>query len=134
MTVNRPKPDSGKRIPAPTAPAENFDHQPPSFCLRHISQKHCITGCSQEQKGAFADRLYELSRNTWVQLRMAGKKGGCEKIPRDAIREPIPACITPDVAILAFRFWGRAPMVGFREGRTFYVVWLDINFNVYNHG
>lgn len=133
MTFKRPQPTGGQRISVPAQQAEDYDRHPPSFCLRHIVQEYCITRCNHEQKIAFADRLYELSRSTWVQLRMAGKKGGSEVLPRFRIKEAIPACITPDVTLIAFRFWKKAPMVGFRDGRTFHIVWLDINFTLYDH-
>lgn len=70
---------------------------------------------------------------TWVELRNAGKKAGSEVLPQFRIRQPLPTCITPDVKLIAFRFWDKAPMVGFRVGRTFHIVWLDIDFTLYDH-
>ena len=111
-----------------------LDRERPAFCLRHIVPAYCLTRCSQEQKAAFAQRLYELSRMTWLELRNAGKKGGSEVLPQFRIKsKPLPPCITPDDALIAFRFWGKAPMVGFRDGRTFHIVWLDIDFTLYDH-
>lgn len=52
-------------------------------------------------------------------------------LPQFRIKEAKPACITPDVTLIAFRFWGKAPMVGFRDGRTFHIVWLDVDFSLY---
>lgn len=134
MTLRGPKPVGGKRIIAvPAAAPLNMDKEPPAFCLRYIVPKYCLTLCNDEQKVAFAQRLYELSRLTWVELRNAGKKGGTEVLPQSVIREAIPNCITPDLKLIAFRFWGKAPMVGFRDGRTFYIVWLDTKFTLYDH-
>lgn len=83
-----------------------------------------------------ADRLHELSQLTWQQITEASRKRqGSEIISRSAIGEDkIPAVITPDVNILAFRFCGNAPMVGFRVAETFHVVWLDRVFDLYDHG
>jgi hypothetical protein len=133
VTFKNPKAVSGQRISAPAQLPQNTDKEPPSFCLRFIVPKYCLTKCNTEQQAAFAQRLYELSRSTWVELRNAGKKGGTEVLPQFRIKEPIPASITPDVTLVAFRFWKKAPMVGFRDGRTFYIVWLDIDFSLYDH-
>lgn len=133
MTFRGPQPVSGKRILAPTSQPVNADREPPAFCLRYIVPKYCISRCNGAQKAAFAQRLYELSRSTWIELRNAGKKGGSEVLPQFRIKEPKPACVTPDVTLLAFRFWDKAPMVGFRDGRTFYILWLDIDFTLYDH-
>jgi hypothetical protein len=133
VTFRSPHPVRGNRITAPPQQPQNNDREPPAFRLRFIVPKYCITKCNAEQKAAFAQRLYELSRSTWIELRNAGKKGGTEVLPQFRIKEPKPACVTPDVTLIAFRFWGKAPMVGFRDGRTFHVVWLDIDFTLYDH-
>ncbi len=134
MTFRRPQPTSGKKISTPSAAAEDTGRLPPAFCLRYLVPKYCITQCNEEQKVAFTDTLYELSRLTWIEIRSSGRHGkGAEKIEQTSIKETLPPCITPDVTLLAFRFWGRAPMVGFRDGRIFHIVWLDINFKLYDH-
>jgi len=45
----------------------------------------------------------------------------------------IPASITDDVTIWAIRFAGMNPMVGYKRGDVFHIVWLDHNFSVYEH-
>ena len=64
------------------------------------------------------------------------KKGqGFEKIPRGQILAGIPAQITEDVTdFWAFRFHGKAPMVGYKSGEVFHVLWFDPDFTLYNHG
>jgi len=48
---------------------------------------------------------------------------------------PIPAHVTEDVQrFIAFRFSGRAPMVGYRVQAIFYLLWLDRNFTLYDPG
>lgn len=91
--------------------------------------------CQTDEKAALADRLHEMSQLTWEQLRQAPKHGqGYEKISRDAIRPSVPAQVTPDVNLIAFRFCGKAPVVGYRNRRIFHVLWLDRAFTLYNHG
>ena len=50
------------------------------------------------------------------------------------MRTGIPHAVTPDVNLLAFRFSDKAPMIGFRRGATFFIVWLDHQFKLYDHG
>jgi len=60
---------------------------------------------------------------------------GYEKIFRTALKTSIPISVTDDVDFIAFRFCGKAPMVGFRgDDGTFFVVWFDRQFKVYDHG
>lgn len=75
-----------------------------------------------------------MSQLTWQQLSQAPRHGqGFESIARKAIKGTFPSVLTQDVTILAFRFNGKAPMVGFRSGEVFHVVWLDRTFELYDH-
>ena len=89
------------------------------------------------EKAAFADRLYELSRSPWASLRQMPRKGqGWEVIPRHAIKgDGIPASITEDVNIIAFRSIGNAPRVGYRsKDGVCNIIWIDRDFTLYDHG
>lgn len=69
-----------------------------------------------------------------MELRLANKHGsGCEKIDTKAILAAKPTHLAEDITYLAFRFYGKAPMVGYRDGRTFHILWLDREFKVYKH-
>ena len=109
---------------------------PPKFCLRQLRNGFSLTDCEKEEKVAFADRLYELSRLTWAQIMQAGRHGqGYEKLDRNAIkRDAIPEGISDDVNIIAFRFCGKAPMVGYRTADgVFNILWIDRAFRLYDH-
>ncbi len=67
----------------------------------------------------FAVALYEHSKN--------------EVAARSSFRVVIPPEVTPDVEFIALRFHGTAPMVGYRNGRTFHGLWLGPGFRVYRH-
>lgn len=117
--------------------AETFssEQQKPHFSLEYLDGEYSLSGCDKVQKAAFADTLHKLSQLTWAQLKRAGRHGsGYEKIEKHSLKRPVPGHITDDVNIIAFRFCGKAPMVGYRNRRTFYVIWLDINFSLYSHG
>jgi len=73
---------------------------------------------------------------TWIETRNAPKRGlGSEKIPRYRITRPMPGppILTDDVELIAFRFAGKNPMVGYRSGAVFRILWLDHDFSVYPH-
>ena len=55
-------------------------------------------------------------------------------MPRDRIHTSIPPHVSPEVIFLAFRFSGRKAMVGYRQEHIFYVMWLDRDFTLYDHG
>ena len=46
----------------------------------------------------------------------------------------LPPNVTEDVTLLVFRFSGRKPMVGYRVKEAFYVLALDRDFTLYDHG
>jgi hypothetical protein len=95
---------------------------------------YCVSDCDREHQAAFAVALWERARMTWAQITLAQRHGlGTEKIARSALKVSIPSKITPDVDFIAMRFHGNAPMVGYRDGRIFQVLWLDHDFSVYDH-
>lgn len=82
-----------------------------------------------------AEAMFRRRERTWRQLRSDDKHGlGSETISRDALKVALPPCVTDDATILAFRFKGKAPMVGFKLEGVFYILWLDRAFDVYDHG
>ena len=85
---------------------------------------------------AFAEKVKTLSQMSWLEITLAPRHGlGFEKIPRRQIRAGIPTHVTPDVEhFWAVRFHGRAPMVGYKDGETFFVLWFDENYTLYDHG
>jgi hypothetical protein len=135
--IKRPPPTQGQRISVPDTAIEPSDNQPPLFSLRYLDNgAYALSRCQVREKAAFADTLYRLSQLSWGELRLSPRHGlGYERIARQAIRAGIPRHITEDVTyFIAFRFLGRAPMVGYRVGAIFYILWLDRGFTLYDHG
>ncbi len=127
----------GKRIAQPQyIPSDtNYDLEPPVFCFRYLDKTHGLDGCDKDEKAALASTLYKLSQLSWSQLRLAPRHGvGYEIIDRKSFRVEIPRHITNDVNLIAFRFSGKAPMVGYKDEAIFRIVWLDRAFKVYDHG
>jgi hypothetical protein len=132
--IKKPKGGGSKRLLAPEPTSKSSHHMRPRFSLENLSKSHCLSSCEVPEKAAFADRLHEMSQLTWQQIAQADRHGqGSETIDRDAIKASIPSCITEDVTIIAFRCIGMAPMVGYKVHDTFYVVWIDRQYNLYPH-
>ena len=99
-----------------------------------MDDKYSLSNCEQEEKAAFADTLHKLSRVTWAQICTSHSHGiGSEIIKQECIKASIPKNITTDTNILAFRFYDKAPMVGYREDRIFHIIWLDRDYTLYDH-
>ena len=82
-----------------------------------------------------ANTLSQLSLMTWGEIANAPSHGlGQETLAQTAINVGMPAIISGDVKLYALRFSGLKPMVGFKEGAIFQIVWLDRAFEVYDHG
>ncbi|AFZ25613.1 hypothetical protein Cylst_3466 [Cylindrospermum stagnale PCC 7417] len=131
---NPPK-ESGNKLFTPSDKEEiPPEQQPPIFSLRYLEGEYCLTKCDKDDQAAFALKIHRLSKLTWSQIQSQDRhKLGYEKIARDAIKSPIPKFITEDVNIIAFRFSGMKPMVGYRDRAIFYVIWLDRDFTLYDH-
>jgi hypothetical protein len=133
--IKQPQKDRGNKLVTPDDKQETSPEKaPPVFSLRYLEGEYCITKCEKDDQAAFALKLLRLSKLTWSQIQSQDRhKLGYEKIARDAIKESIPKFITEDVNFIAFRFSGMKPMVGYRDGAIFYVIWLDRNFTLYDH-
>ena len=135
----QPKRSRDTRKPAKSVgsvAAENADTMPPFFAFERMQEGtgFSVTCCDLANQAAALARLFKLSRMTWSEIHNAPRHGfGTEKIARSAIKAPIPANVTEDVTFLALRYNGKAPMVGFRDGRTFQVLYFDHSFKLYDH-
>lgn len=135
MTIRNPhRSNRGERIRARESTTGSTDGLTPIFCLRYLQDPFCVVSCEQQEQAALAVTLRRLSFMTWAQIRNAPRHGlGTEKIARESLRAPVPEGITEDVVFLAIRFHGKAPMVGYRSGQVFHIVWLDRAFTLYPH-
>ena len=108
----------------------------PIFNLEYLDGPYGLSECNAEEKAAFADTAFRLSRLTWGEIQRAPRHGlGHETITHHAIRGvKLHTVVTAETTLLAFRFSGHKAMVGFREGRVFVILYLDRDFTLYNHG
>ena len=116
---------------------QDYDSQTPAFSLRFIQNgDYCFSSLDKELQAAFGEFIYRRKDLTWRQLRDIGRHGlGYEYIDTDSIKAAIPESLIPDNdKFMTFRFCGMRPVIGFRIHRTFYALWFDHNFSVYDHG
>lgn len=109
---------------------------PPIFAFDKMQDGsgYSVNCCDQGHQAAALRKIFTLSKMTWNEIQNAPRHGlGTEKIARKAIKAAIPIDVTEDVTFLALRYNGKAPMVGYRDGRTFHVLYLDHTFTVYDH-
>ena len=134
-SIATPRPKASARIKTPSGGVENPQALPPIFSLADMQRGYCVDDCDKEHQAAFARALWDRAQMTWLDITVARRHGlGIEEIPRSSFKVAIPRHITPDVDFIALRFHGKAPMVGYRDGRIFHVLWLDHDFGVYDHG
>lgn len=132
--IKSPKPQGGNRLAAPASGGAPPMLGYPVFCLKNLRAGHDVEDMEDDDKVALVRRLRHLSQMTWAQVTMAPRHGaGLEKIARTSIRPAIPTCVTEDISLVALRFNGMKPMVGWRSGDIFHIVWLDHSFDVYPH-
>ena len=129
------EPKPSKLLKTRNDPAENPDLRPPLFSFEYLQRGYCVSDCTMDERSGVLSKLHCLSQLTWQQLRHAPRHGlGYEIINRAALRAPVPQMVTDEVNLIAFRAIGKAPMVGFRFGRIFHLLWVDRSFSLYDHG
>jgi len=99
----------------------NFNREKVVFSLFHmVDGFYSLVNCESRDQLAFVDKMNMLSNMTWEEVLRAPRHGaGIEKINVKSIHAPLPRYITQDVKLIAFRFSGMKPMVGFRDRNIF---------------
>lgn len=121
---------------SPESVTPDPDRLPPVFSFEYMraGSGYSVDCCRDDHRAALAARLFKLSQMTWLEIRQAPRHGlGTEKIARGSIRPALPVALSDDVELLAVRYNGFHPMVGFRNGRIFHVLFIDHTMDVYPH-
>jgi hypothetical protein len=108
----------------------------PVFSFQHMNSNSgwSIDCCQAEDRAQLSAKLFRLSQLTWAQIRQSSRHAlGSEILTLSTINASIPAVITDDVKLLAFRYNGKKAMVGYKDGHVFHVIWLDWNYTLYRH-
>lgn len=112
------------------------DTQSPLFSFEKmaLNSGYSVDCCDADNQAAISKRLFKLSQMKWRDIRQAPRHGlGTETIARASLSAPLPTSVTEDTTILALRYNGLRPMIGYREGRVFYILLIDHNFSAYDH-
>lgn len=133
--IQSPPAKSGKNIRGDQAPPKQ-DEDYPLFSMRHlISGEYCFSKLDKDHKASVASSIFKRKDLTWKQLQTLHRhKLGFEMIPINQLRGSIPNHIKDGhEKLMVFRFKGMAAMVGYRERATFYILYFDHNFTLYDH-
>ena len=133
IKFKRPKDESKKFDLSDSKPSP--EELPPVFSFEYIQSPYSQEECQPAEIVALVKKLCQPRKVSWRQIKQSHRHGyGCEQIQQSSIKGVvIPKFITPDMTLLAFRFCGLAPMIGFRSERIFHIVWLDRDFTLYKH-
>jgi hypothetical protein len=115
-----------------------IDDFPPAFSFEKMQDGsgNSFNCCEDDDRLALAMRMFMLSRIAWKEIRQAPASGlGSEQIPRYRIKRAVPSSVTEDVdSFTALHFVGKKRFLGYRIGQIFYILWVDHDFETYNHG
>nr|MDP2190784.1 hypothetical protein [Rhodoferax sp.] len=132
MKLKAPLKNKGEKLKEP--PTSKTEPQYLTISLRYIRYSHCISGCDDSETRSFADKVRILTGKLWTEINGMPRHGlGFEQISRNSLQVAVPEHLTDDVNIIAFRFSGLKPMIGYRDGPVFYVLWFDRAFDCYRH-
>lgn len=114
----------------------NYDDEPPVFSLKHVQPgAFCLSELNKDCKAQFAHSMFKRRDLSWRVLKRTDRHGlGLEQISPAAIKAPMPNVLSDGTDLIAFRYHGMRPMVGFRQRDVFYILWFDHNFTLYKHG
>ncbi|WP_414917060.1 hypothetical protein [Pseudomonas sp. IT-P395] len=117
-----------------TIEMDSSEARPPVFSFEYLQNGWCIQDCEAVERSKMLERLRILGKMPWRELRKEHRhRYGCETIARNSLKVGIPAFLTGDVRLLVFRAFERVAMVGYKNHRVFYVVWIDREFKLYKH-
>lgn len=127
--------DSGPFGKKDSISLESITDDHPYFSHRYICQdKYCIKKCSYEQFKNLVDKLRLLSSLSWQAIQTSPREGaGFEMIPVKQIKGAMPTTLKSIEKIMVFRF-GEGRIAGHRTGKNFYILFIDRDFTLYDHG
>ena len=108
-----------------------------AFSFEHLSNKKdfSLDGGNKKDKVILLSTLGRLSKMRWQEIQTQGKhQQGHEKIKRESLKDKIPDHIKEDATFIAFRAAGMKSMVGYRDNKIFFILWIDWKFKLYDHG
>jgi hypothetical protein len=110
----------------------------PAFCFRYLVKDfdfdNLLTANNQAHYKDFLNKIKSLSGLDWETIKNSNRYGnGAEKIDHSSLKQFPLKCITPDMSILVFHLSGLFRIIGVRDGKVFYVLYIDPNGRAYKH-
>jgi hypothetical protein len=109
----------------------------PWFSFEYICQKDfCMKRCTVEQFKSLSDTLRILSSLEWKTISAAPKgTNGFEMIGSSQLNGTIPPQFKAEKRIMIFRIAGKKGRIaGVRKAEKFFVLFIDRDFTLYDHG
>lgn len=110
----------------------------PYFSFRYIDTgSYCIKKCSIEQFRSISDKLRILSGLDWGTIDTSPREtNGYEMLPVSELKSASPPPpFSNETQVVVFRFGGKkGRIVGIKRDSMFYVLFIDHNFTLYDHG
>ena len=79
-------------------------------------------------------KLRTLSKMTWADIKRSGRHQlGSEIIDKNSLNVKLPAELSEDIKILAFRYYDKRAFVGYRTGKIFHILYIDYDYTLYKH-
>jgi len=104
------------------------------FCF---GSDRSIDKAVKEVKLSVIEKVVYLSQIPWVDIKALARENGFEKINKGSFKKlpNIPKKFDAEDKIVVFRLpSGQGRLIGYIEEDTFFVVWIDTKFDMYNHG
>ncbi len=107
----------------------------PYFSFRYICiKKYCMNKCNFKQLKSLTNTLRILSNLEWRQIEKEDhKKNGYEPLPQNIFKPSMPNIVNENERILIFRF-NKGRIAGIRRDNKFYILFIDHDFTLYDHG
>ena len=114
-----------------TSKSTNYSSPVFSFKYFNISnKKYSMKKLNQEVLTSLAQKMCLLHTLTWDKILSDNREAhGTEIITN--LKTVKSQYVTSDTNILAFRLTQKARMLGFRQERTFFILWIDPEHTIY---
>ena len=109
----------------------------PAFCFRYLISGYNLNNLllsGTEYVKNFLNKIDMLSKLSWKEIEKNSRyKNGTEIIDSKSIKKELPKTITLDMNILSFHLNGLFRLIGVRDGKIFYVLFIDTKGEIYKH-
>jgi len=137
--LQQPKYNTSNLIKTPSPSADLY----PAFTFKYLQQgKYDLINnkAQKDKKLILLDKLRMLSQQSWSNLDKQGKETGTEYLNRNVVNKNLPddSFLNQIKQYVVFRTTKKgkntARIVGYRYEKICYILWIDWDLTLYNHG